>query len=60
MLSGNPFWKPRVLMGSLFPFFSLLKMSCMSFGRLTSLWLFKIITEVLIAEDTQTQPGEVF
>lgn len=45
---------------SLFPFSSLLKMYCMSFGRLASLWLFKIITEVLIAEHTQTQSGEVF
>lgn len=28
-------------------------------SRLASLWLFKIITEMLIAGDTQTQLGEV-
>lgn len=47
-------------LGSLFPFSSLLKMSYMSFSRLGSLWPFKIITELLIAEYTQIQSGEVF
>lgn len=63
--NNNVFWKSILeIMSSrtkrcekLFSFSSLLKMSCKSLSKLASLSLFEIITELSIAEDTQTQSG---